>query len=127
MDARKRVWLLACVGILLCVLVAISPAQQEPVASSAVLAGRLIDVRTGRVTTNAYILIAKDRILRIADSAPTGVSIVDLSRYTVVPGLIDSHAHVLGNPKDQSSTAFFSEGRAEDCVRRTATGASKGR
>ena len=30
---------------------------------------------------------------------------VDLSRYTVVPGLIDSHAHVLGNPKDQSSAS----------------------
>jgi imidazolonepropionase-like amidohydrolase len=67
--------------------------------------GRLIDVRTGRVSTNAYILIAKDRILRTTDSAPAGISNVDLSRYTVVPGLIDSHTHVLGNQKDQSSAA----------------------
>ena len=48
---------------------------------------------------------AKDRILRIVDSAPAGVRVVDLSKYTVVPGLIDSHAHVLGDPKDQTSTS----------------------
>jgi imidazolonepropionase-like amidohydrolase len=71
----------------------------------AVRAGRLIDVRTGAVSTNVYILVAKDRILRIADSAPAGLRVVDLSKYTVVPGLIDSHGHVLGNPKDQTSTS----------------------
>jgi imidazolonepropionase-like amidohydrolase len=73
--------------------------------TAAVRAGRLIEVRTGKVSNNTYILIAKDRILRIADSAPSGLRVIDLSKYTVVPGLIDSHAHVLGNPKDQSSTA----------------------
>ncbi len=91
--------------MLLCSLAGIVFAQPAPVATWAVRAGRLIDVRTGRVTTNAYILIAKDRILRIADSAPAGVPTIDLSRYTVVPGLIDAHAHVLGNPKDQSSAS----------------------
>ncbi len=93
------------IGVLLGFLATFAPAQQEPMATSAVRAGRLIDVRTGRVTTNVYILIAKDRILRIADSAPPGIPTVDLSRYTVVPGLIDAHAHVLGNPKDQSSAS----------------------
>ena len=105
MDSR-RVWrYTAWVGMLLCSLAGIVFAQPAPVATWAVRAGRLIDVRTGRVTTNAYILIAKDRILRIADSAPAGVPTIDLSRYTVVPGLIDAHAHVLGNPKDQSSAS----------------------
>jgi imidazolonepropionase-like amidohydrolase len=65
----------------------------------------MIDVRTGKVSTDVYIVIAKDRILCIADSAPAGLNVIDLSKYTVVPGPIDSHAHVLGNPKDQSSTA----------------------
>jgi imidazolonepropionase-like amidohydrolase len=104
MDARVRRFALF-VGVLLSYLVTFAAAQQEPVATSAVRAGRMIDVRTGHVTTNTYILIAKDRILRVADSAPTGIPIVDLSRYTVVPGLIDAHAHVLGNPKDQSSAS----------------------
>jgi imidazolonepropionase-like amidohydrolase len=105
MDSR-RVWrYTACVGVLLCSLASSALGQPAPEATSAVRAGRLIDVRTGRVTTNAYILIAKDRILRIADSAPAGVPTIDLSRYTVDPGLIDAHAHVLGNPKDQSSAS----------------------
>jgi len=105
MDSR-RVWrYTASVGVLLCSLASSALGQRAPEATSAVRAGRLIDVRTGRVTTNAYILIAKDRILRIADSAPAGVPTIDLSRYTVVPGLIDAHAHVLGNPKDQSSAS----------------------
>ena len=64
-----------------------------------------MDVRTGKVTTNAYITISKDRILGISQSAPAGVPAIDLSKYTVVPGLIDCHAHVLGNPKDQSSAS----------------------
>jgi imidazolonepropionase-like amidohydrolase len=105
MDARKTLWSVACLGIVICSVITAAPAQQEAMATSAVRAGRLIDVRTGRVTTNAYILIAQDRILRIAELAPAGIPTIDLSRYTVVPGLIDSHAHVLGNPKDQASAA----------------------
>jgi len=81
-------------------------AQQDAAKATAIIhAGRLIDVRTGRVTTNAYIAIAKDRILAITDSAAAGIPTIDLSKYTVVPGLIDCHAHVLGDPKDQSSAA----------------------
>jgi imidazolonepropionase-like amidohydrolase len=84
----------------------VSPAQQDSAkVTVTVRAGRLVDVRSGRVTTNAYITIAKDRILGIADSAPANIPTIDLSKYTVVPGLIDCHAHVLGNPKDQSSAS----------------------
>jgi imidazolonepropionase-like amidohydrolase len=90
--------------VLFCCITGIMQAQKEA-PTLAVHAGRLIDVRSGKVANNSYILIAKDRILSIADSAPAGVPVVDLSKYTVVPGLIDSHAHVLGNPKDQSSTS----------------------
>ena len=74
MDARMRRFT-ACVGVLLGLVGAHAAAQQEGVATCAVRAGRLIDVRTGRITTNAYILIAKDRILRIADAAPAGITI----------------------------------------------------
>jgi len=106
MGSSKARCLAACLGIVVGFMAAPAPAQQEPTkATSAVHAGRLIDVRSGRVTTNAYILLAKDRILRIADSAPADIPTIDLSRYTVLPGLIDSHAHVLGNPKDQASAA----------------------
>ena len=97
--------LVACVTILAGFMTGSVTAQQVPAATSAIHAGRLIDVRTGRVTTNVYVLLNKDRILRISESAPADVPTIDLSRYTVVPGLIDAHAHVLGDPKDQSSAS----------------------
>ena len=97
---------LACVLMLVFSAVATSLAQQDSAkATVAVHAGRLIDVRSGRVTTNVYVLVAKDRIVGTADSAPADIPAIDLSKYTVVPGLIDCHAHVLGNPKDQSSAS----------------------
>jgi imidazolonepropionase-like amidohydrolase len=73
-----------------------------PAPTQAVLAGKLIDVRTGNVRSHAYIVIAGDRIQSISDAAPAGVPVTDLSAYTVLPGLIDAHAHILSNPTSQS-------------------------
>ena len=97
-------------------LFAIGAVQGQEKPTLAVRAGRLIDVRSGKVSNDAYIVIAKDRIVRIADSAPTGVRVIDLSKYTVVPGLIDSHAHVLGNPKDQASTSGLRMSSAQKAI-----------
>jgi imidazolonepropionase-like amidohydrolase len=100
-------------------LIAPAPAKsQQPAASArqAIHAGRLIDVRTGKVQQNVYIIVEKDRIARIADSAPSGVPVIDLSKFTVVPGLIDCHAHVLGNMKDQSSTADLRMSSAQAAI-----------
>lgn len=89
---------------------------QQAAPNLAIHAGRLIDVRSGKVTSNAFIVVAKDRITAIADSAPAGATVIDLSKYTVVPGLIDSHAHVLGNPKDQSSTGGLRMSSAQKAI-----------
>jgi len=91
--------------LLFLVVVTGSAQQGSEKVTAAIHAGRLIDVRSGRVTTNGYITIAKGRIAGVSESAPVGVPVVDLSRFTVLPGLIDCHAHVLGNPKDQSSAS----------------------
>jgi imidazolonepropionase-like amidohydrolase len=79
-------------------------AQQpgQPAVTQAVLAGKLIDVRTGQVRAHAYILIAGDRVQSIADAAPQGVPVTDLSAYTVLPGLIDAHGHILSDPTTQN-------------------------
>ena len=53
----------ASLVILVCAILGAGWAQESP--TIAVRAGRLIDVRSGKVSTNAYILVAKDRILRI--------------------------------------------------------------
>ena len=102
----------ALITLILCSSVAL--AQQSPTA--AILAGHLIDVRTGKVSSNVYVIVGKDRILQISDSAPVGVTVIDLSKYTVVPGLIDSHGHILGNPKDQSSTGSLRMSSAQKAI-----------
>ena len=106
----------AALKLTLLFLCVVGVVQGQETPTVAVRAGRLIDVRSGKVSTNAYIVVAKDRILRISDSAPSGVKVIDLSKYTVVPGLIDSHAHVLGNPKDQSSTGGLRMSSAQKAI-----------
>jgi imidazolonepropionase-like amidohydrolase len=99
----RRLLTFAVLAIVVCLATGTLQGLDSP--TLAVRAGRLIDVRSGKVSTNQYIVISKDRILSVVDSAPAGIRVIDLSRHTVVPGLIDSHAHVLGDPKDQSSTS----------------------
>jgi imidazolonepropionase-like amidohydrolase len=117
MATPRLCWHSACASMLVLCLVVGSSAQQDSAkATTAIHAGRLIDVRSGRVTTNAYITIAKDRILGVSESAPADLPTIDLSKYTVVPGLIDSHAHVLGNPKDQSSASGLRMSSAQKAI-----------
>lgn len=79
------------------------PLEQKPPVRVAIHAGRLLDVRTGNYAANVYIVIENDRIVSVGASAPSGMNVIDLSAQTVLPGLADCHAHILGNPKDQSS------------------------
>jgi imidazolonepropionase-like amidohydrolase len=84
------------------------PAQQPDTNQSsriAIKAGKLIDVRTGKTATNVFILVEKNHIISVGDYAPANAPIIDLSNQTVLPGLIDCHAHVLGNLKDFSPAA----------------------
>ena len=63
-------------------------------ATKAIRAGKLIDP-AGKVITNAVIVIDNDRITSIGTGAPpAGVEVIDLSRFTLIPGLIDLHTHM---------------------------------
>jgi imidazolonepropionase-like amidohydrolase len=64
-----------------------------------VRAGRLVDVLAGEVRTSQRIEIAGDRIVSVADDeggATEGAEVLDLTDRTVLPGLIDCHAHLVG-------------------------------
>jgi imidazolonepropionase-like amidohydrolase len=66
-----------------------------------VLAGRLVDVVSGEVHADRAIVLDGDRIVDVVPSAdaPPGATI-DVSRRTVLPGLIDCHAHLIGELDD---------------------------
>lgn len=73
-------------------------------------AGRLFDARTGQMLSNQAILVEGDRIKEVGSAAAVAphaanARVIDLSSSTVLPGLIDAHNHVLGNPKDLSPIA----------------------
>jgi len=64
-------------------------------------AGRLFDARAGKVLTDRAIVVEGERIKAVgaADevlkTAPKDAAVIDLSKSTVLPGLIDCHTHVL--------------------------------
>jgi imidazolonepropionase-like amidohydrolase len=64
--------------------------------SKAIRFGKLVD-GTGKVWSGAVVVIRDDRIVGVgdADSAiPPGAEVIDLGRYTGIPGLIDVHTHM---------------------------------
>ena len=95
--------------IALCIAMspAVASAQTPPSKQLAVHAGKLLDVRTGKLTKDAYIVIAGERIVSVGTSAPSGVTVIDMSGFTLLPGLIDAHGHTLDNPTSQSAGDFL--------------------
>ena len=71
----------------------------QPAAGRTLLrAGHVLDVHTGKETPDETIVIAADKIVAIAPTSATpaqpGDRVVDLTGYTLLPGLIDVHTHL---------------------------------
>src|SRR5437879_13616269 len=102
---------LGLIGIVFTAMLAWSQAQ-APV-TTAVRAGRLFDPKSGQMLTNQVVLIQGDKITQVGPTAsvtvPAGARVVDLSRATVLPGLIDGHVHLtdaVGNLQHQMMVAY---------------------
>ena len=89
---------------MLTLLVALSAsalAQNTPTKTTLIKAGRVLDMKAGIYLPNQGVLVAGDRIKDVGsfDSvkarAPQDAVIIDLSQATLLPGLIDTHSHLL--------------------------------
>jgi imidazolonepropionase-like amidohydrolase len=100
---------LAALALAACVALDTVDAQQADSTSRvAIRAGRLIDGRGGPPIANAVILIEGDRITAVGAglTIPGNARVIDLSRYTVLPGLIDAHTHITSQPRDYYEDLF---------------------
>jgi len=76
---------------------------------TAIKAGRLIDPKTATVTTNQTILIEGERIKAVGANLaiPPGATIIDLSKLTVLPGLVDTHTHMALTYKELPENNYY--------------------
>ncbi len=94
---------LALIALAVCLFaLAQNPSSTAP-RRTVVRAGRLLDVKTGKTSTNQEIVIEGDKIVSVgpATSAKpaTDVTIIDLPNATVMPGMIDAHTHITFDPQ----------------------------
>jgi len=94
--------------------VLLSACQQAPEDVDEVLVvrcGSVIDGLADEALDATTVLIRNGRIaelLSIHAPAPEGADVLDLSGYTCLPGLIDTHTHLAINPEDsQDMTVYY--------------------
>jgi len=92
-------------------LVANLVAQDKPAPQLTLIrAGTLIDGKSGTPRRDQVIVIRGNKIESVSDAAsakpPAGARVIDLSRQTVLPGLIDSHTHIFLQGEDPAQGGY---------------------
>jgi imidazolonepropionase-like amidohydrolase len=99
----------------LLLVVAVSAAAQEKdnrasESWTAIRAGSLIDGKSDKPRHDQVIVVRGNRIESVTDSAaakiPSGATVIDLSKATVLPGLIDSHTHIFLQGEDPAQGGY---------------------
>jgi imidazolonepropionase-like amidohydrolase len=86
--------------VIVCFQLTIAATQTvQPKALTVVRAASLLDVRNSAVIPNPVIIVDGERIQAVGSnlSIPPGASVINLGDRTILPGLIDSHTHLLSN------------------------------
>src|ERR1700736_3146563 len=126
----RRLYVCVCLAAVIFFYAASDRAAEPP--AKALRFGKLVDGK-GKVWTDAIVIVRGDRIADVTTDAskiPAGADVIDLRRYTAIPGLIDVHTHItfywdqtskvhpfdqLGSPRLPAVSVFL----AQENARRT--------
>jgi imidazolonepropionase-like amidohydrolase len=103
-----RLFVLIFALTLLLAVPARTQGKQDSPKRLALRASRLIDGKSEDPIANVVILIENDRIAAVGSNLaiPPGTEVIDLGAATVLPGLIDCHTHITGQPEDYYGDLF---------------------
>lgn len=106
----------AIVSVILALFVLPCVAQSR---YKAIKAGRLIDTEKGVMLENQIILIDSNKIVEVGPKVivPPDAEVIDLSTATVLPGLIDCHVHITGDPDKNYYEDIFRDTDIDKAVR----------
>src|SRR5262249_1396251 len=116
--------------VALIALVSVWPAKQSPVAQApppvaqgsrhlALVGGMLIDGNAAQPINHAAVLIEGNKILKVGPASevklPADATVVDTSGMTMMPGMIEAHAHlaILGHGEYGRWFAWLAEHKAQ--------------
>lgn len=87
-----------------------TPEPEMQDGSLLVRCGTLIDGLADEATTNKMVVIEEERIVAIVDGdaeVRPGAQLLDLSNKTCLPGLLNTHAHLDGEPEDYEDFSVY--------------------
>ena len=86
------------------VAISLTVPMPKPSGSVALTGARIVTMRGAEVIENGTIVVTENRISAIGAAGdvaiPSGARTIDVSGKTIIPGLIDAHAHIRGMPRD---------------------------
>ena len=100
--------------VLILAIVVSAVAQQsgnrESDAWTVIRAGLLIDGKSDKPRQDQVIIVRGNRIESVSDAAtariPAGAAVIDLTKATVLPGLIDCHTHIFLQGEDPAQGGY---------------------
>jgi imidazolonepropionase-like amidohydrolase len=104
----KHLLLMFSLTFATCVIAQQTSPSSAPV--TVIRAGTLIDGKSDKARRDQVIVIRGKRIESVSDAAtakiPDGATVIDLSKETVLPGLIDSHTHIFLQGEDPAQGGY---------------------